>query len=288
MHMQKLSLLIFSRDEAKKVISLAKEMYRIVDDVVVIDSSERKNFARLQAEVSSKKLAKVKLFHTIALGYAEPLRTYGISKCKNKWILLLDTDEQPSKELKKNIKKIIDTADFDVLLIKRHEHVIGSSKKRGFFTWQVRLFKKNSLEYLGLIHETPRIYGKIKKLNPELGHINHFSKPIREYEEMNLFETRGMPFLILRDLFVDINTGKIKSVADARAMISRHVSTNNERSKETMAIGRIIRKQGLIKYLKLEEEKTIKRLNKKYLNKKQGITLLITLLKNRYKETNTE
>lgn len=254
-------------------------MLPFIDEAVVIDSSNPKDFASLRA--GARKLKNVRLFHAIALGYAEPLRTYGISKCRNQWILLLDTDETPSEELKNNLKQIVDRADFDVLKIKRYEHISGGSRA-GFFTWQVRLFRKKGLEWLGLIHDAPRIYGKLKKLSPRFGHIDHYSAPVKEYEEMDVFETRGTAFLIMRDLFIDANIGKMKGIGDLKKIINRNISLKEKRTEEARQIGRIIRKQGLIKYLALDKDHTVEVLNKKYAKSKQGVGLLTKLLYDRY------
>ena len=53
-------------------------------------------------------------------------------------------------------------------------------------------------------------------------------------------------------------------------------------SKTIFDIAKKIEKIGIIKYLRLDEDSTIHMLNKKYAGKKQGVSLLITLLEDRY------
>ena len=282
--MPTISLLIFSINEEDKVVSLARGMYPIVDEIVVIDSSTKKNFSALKRKVKALRLAKIRLFHTVALGYAEPLRTYGISKCTNEWIFLLDVDEEPSEALKKNLKSLIQNPDFKVLKIRRHEGELKGKKfTYKFSTWQVRLFSKGALEYLGLTHETPKSFGKVLELNPKLGYIRHLdASHSREYDKMDLFNSKGTLYLILRDLVVDSSIGKIKSASDLLRMVKGHLELAKLRTNQTAAISRIIHSEGVTKYLMLDDQRVLKRLDKKYAGETQGIDLLIRLLKDRY------
>ncbi len=55
-------------------------------------------------------------------------------------------------------------------------------------------------------------------------------------------------------------------------------------SKEALGISKIINDIGITKFLKLDEEKTIKELNKKYKDKFEGIQLLFKLLEDQYRK----
>ncbi|MDE1870270.1 MAG: hypothetical protein KGH71_04785 [Candidatus Micrarchaeota archaeon] len=283
--MQKISLLIFSINEPSQVVSLAKEMYRLVDDIVVIDSSDRKNLDRLEIERRKNKLEKMNVFHTVALGYAEPYREYGISKCKNNWILLLDTDEKLSVHLRMNLRRIVDNADFDVLKIKRYEHVGPKGVTTSYYTWQVRLFKKGSVRFLGLTHETPEMIGTVKALESETEYLNHLDelRHKRFYNKMDLFSANGAFVLIVRDLIVGAMNGEM-NLDYLLNTFKTQMGFEDQRRKDPsiIEIGKIIEKKGLIKYLQLDKESVIKKLEKKYAGKRQGIDLLIQLLSDKY------
>ncbi|MHB1830733.1 MAG: hypothetical protein ACYCO0_05060, partial [Candidatus Micrarchaeaceae archaeon] len=68
-------------------------------------------------------LKKLMVFHVVALGYADPLRMYALKKCKNGWILMLDTDERISPELKASINELIGNARCSAFSMKRYEDV---------------------------------------------------------------------------------------------------------------------------------------------------------------------
>ena len=57
-------------------------------------------------------------------------------------------------------------------------------------------------------------------------------------------------------------------------------------NEEVFEISKILHKIGLIRFLELDKEKTIIYLNKKYRNKKQGVELLMNLLKEKYERQN--
>jgi hypothetical protein len=163
--MQKLSVLIFCRDNPQKVISLVKDVVSICDQIVLMDSSDNENFKSLKKLINTFPKGKVDIHRTLALGYPDPLREYGLEKCRYSWVLYLDTDERINLELKKDIRKIINNLKCDAFAIKRYENAHLNGENDGFFTWQVRLYNKNKIQYRGLVHEQPIVKGKLRKLD---------------------------------------------------------------------------------------------------------------------------
>ncbi len=261
---------------------LVHELYDTVDDIVIIDGSSTKNNKELLKK--AKKLGKVRIFHTLNLGYAEPLRTYGINKCKGKWILLLDVDEKLSGSFRGNLRQLLKGADFDVLKVKRYENFSAKGKENNFYTWQIRLFRKGSLEYLGLTHEHPKIYGRLKKLDEGTGFIKHMAelRHKRTYDRMYIFSNKNMGMLILQDIIIGINIGKVKGYSDLKEIYNSQAELKSQQTPEIKEIGKIIRKKGIIKYLGLDDDKVIQRLYTNHKGEKQGIELLIKLLKDKH------
>jgi hypothetical protein len=62
------------------------------------------------------------------------------------------------------------------------------------------------------------------------------------------------------------------------------LNSRRDRTPEIKAITRIIGRVGVTKYLNLDKEETIRRLNSKYRNQKQGVELLIKLITERYEK----
>ncbi len=344
--MKKISLIIFSRNDTEDALNLIKDMHDTVDEIVIIDQSDKKKHEMLFKEKKHSHLNKLKIFYCIALGDPAPLRHYGLSKCTGEWVLLLDTDERLSKPLKSDLRKIISNADCDGFAIRRLEHIKNYNNGS---TWQIRLYKKAKVEYRGFTHEQALIHGNLCHLQKQDYYIDHFvdynARP-REYGSLEKFWNRlsynaynnlmldffykvslpkggsdNLSFgakllkytlsayerLTLKKLdqelsyfdyfiFFWINSvafnlkfhnfkGMIKAPMHAIRMANKIQTWKNEPdSDKIFRIAQVISEVGVIKYLKLDKEETIKKLINKYKNKEQGINLLIHLLKKRYKE----
>ena len=92
-----LSILTFSKDNPNLLFKLIKNVKDIASEIVIIDSSSEKIYFKLRSKC--KKMDNIKLFHYKALGYVEPFRMLGISKCNYEFIFYLDSDELLNRKL---------------------------------------------------------------------------------------------------------------------------------------------------------------------------------------------
>jgi hypothetical protein len=159
---------MFNRNENEGIIRNVKLLKDAVDEIVVIDSSDPEKYKQLK---NSLKNFKVKLFRTLPLGYADPLHYYGINKTFSQYVLVLDSDEEPSRELIKKIKKGNFLYNvYDVL----------EKDKNGRTLWyKPVLFVKDSINKItGIIHTSVEFNEKPKKFSQEAFVIHH-GKPTR-------------------------------------------------------------------------------------------------------------
>ena len=187
--MQKLSLLVFSRNDISQAIGLIKDLYSVVDDVVLLDSSDAHNRKRLAQETKSMK--KLRVFYVVAMGYPDPMFLYSVRKCKSEWVIMLGMDERLTKDLKSGIRKIIGQARCSAFAIKRYEEDAHGNKKEN--TWQIRLFKRDNVSFKGLLHEQPQVDGRTEQLPEDQGYIRHVEKLMtegtdRQYNKMQKYE----------------------------------------------------------------------------------------------------
>lgn len=172
--MARLSVLTFTCNDEELAKGLIKDVGSFADDIVVMDSSDRP--IRASAMPFS---SKVRVFHSKRLGYPEPFKAYGISKCTGDWILIIYTDERVSGKLKKEIKKLIAVEKRSLVMsIKRYEDWKG--RPRNYYSWQNVLFRNkigglNGMK--GNIHEIimPK-KGKVKMVDDPECYMMHFSK----------------------------------------------------------------------------------------------------------------
>lgn len=182
--LQKLSVLTFSRNDIKSITGLVKEVYEIADEIVLVDSSDRKERLKLLREKKRLKLGKLRIFYAIPLGLVELYRPYGLSKCRNDWVLYLDSDERLNEEFKRDIRQIISKTEYDAFAIKRYEYV-GEGGRDQFFTWNTRLYKKDKVLYRGIVHEQPIVNGRTGTLQEGKYYMENrkeYHNPLTGYE----------------------------------------------------------------------------------------------------------
>ena len=142
----KFALLTFNRNENEKVIKNLNLLKDFVHEIVIIDSSSKESFEGL---MSSAESLNCKIFHVLPLGYPEPLRSYALSKVSSDFVLYLDADETPSVALLRNLKSL---TEYDAYIIRRKE-------REGFITFQTRVYRKKAVTYKGTVHELPLVRG---------------------------------------------------------------------------------------------------------------------------------
>lgn len=172
--MEKISLLVFSRNDTEKAINVIKGLYNFVDEVVLVDCSDSEYRAIIYKNKKNLGLSRLRVFHTVAVGDSSPFKTYALRRCKYDWVLQLDTDEDVNHEFKKDLRRIIGRAKCSAFFIKRFEEVT-QDKDSNVFSRQIRLYKRKDIEFSGIFHRLPVVYGKIETL-PDKYYMNHMSE----------------------------------------------------------------------------------------------------------------
>lgn len=343
---EKLSVLIFSRNDVSDALDLIRDMYNIADEIVIIDSSTDKLHESLLTAKKKEHLDKLRIFYVVPIGYPDPLRMYALSKCKNRWVLLIDTDERLSDYAKDVIINDISNTKASAIAIKRYEQVRHTPGR--FFTWQVRLFRKNRVKFKGILHEQPEVKGLTLRESNAF-YIKHMVKfghhSSSEYSKISIFER--MTYRIFRKRLLNYvhktvlpsgsNIGntyvgkfidallnsyqklKLRGDQDELSYLDyllfyfivdsayrvkdkgflsllkpvrlrdEYIKTSmivpkNMRPDEVLEISKIIYDKGVTEFLGIESERNIKKINKKYENRYDGIGLLIEMIITRYKQ----
>ncbi len=172
--MNRLSVLIFTKDKVKDTLRLIKNVYVVASEIVVMDSSTVKNRNAFEKELKKGKLSKVRTFYVAPLGYPDPMREFALRKCRNEWVLLMDTDETLSEELAGRIPSVIKDAKADGFMIDRVEKD-GAGKVMGR-AYQLRLYRKSKVKYNGMPHEFPEVHGKTDTIDAPFSiiHVHDF------------------------------------------------------------------------------------------------------------------
>ncbi len=280
--MAKISGLIFSADPIKDTMAAAKHLLEFTDEVVIIYSKSYKDY---KSFISRYKERRIRIFYALRLGYPEPFRHYGISLCRYDHIAMLDVDERFSDTGK--AKALLDSGAADIYRLQRHE-MTPRNRNSTLYTKQYRLFRKGSLEWKGLLHETPRILGKVKDIKiEELYVIHDTGKPKRwDYNKLNdVFPVERPIKMAIRDAYVQRSFNNLNPIDTLKLTGKKHSEYNDRYSRLPEKNKRIInylRRYGIIKYLGFDtKEGTEKKIKEYSKSKSQGIELLIKMLNER-------
>lgn len=156
------SVIINTWNEQSNLQACLDSIKSWADEVVVVDmesTDETVNIARKN---------KVKLFSHPNIGYVEPARNFAISKSTSDWILVIDADERPTKELLAKLELISQEDQADYVWIPRSNIIFGRwiEHARWWPDYNIRFFKKNSVTWSDQIHASPQAEGRELKLDP--------------------------------------------------------------------------------------------------------------------------
>jgi glycosyltransferase involved in cell wall biosynthesis len=139
----KLSIGLITYNEEKNLARTLDSIIEIANEIVIVDSGSTDK----TLEIAGKYNASI---------YSEKWKGYGmqknsvIEKCAGEWILLIDADEEISKELRKKIKEIISDKNSKKVYKANFTAVcFGKKIKHGGWSnhYRVRLFQKGAGKY---------------------------------------------------------------------------------------------------------------------------------------------
>lgn len=184
--MATISVVVNTRNEEEYLPRAIASVKEFANEVVVVDMESSDN----TVEIAKKLGAKV--FKHDKLNYVEPARNFGISKASSDWILILDPDEEISKDLAKKIKEIVNTDTIDYYRIPRKNIVFGKwlEHSRWWPDYNIRLFKKGAVSWNEVIHAVPLTQGQGSDIEAKenLGIIHHHYDSVDQYiDRMNRY-----------------------------------------------------------------------------------------------------
>lgn len=164
--MSKLTAVIIAKNE-EEMITEALQSLDFADEIMLINNSSTDK----TKEIAEKYKAKVIEINTN--DFSE-MRNTALKHLTSEWILYLDADERIDKDLRENIKKVIrENSDFAAYKLLRKNYYLGKNEWPKIEKIE-RLFKKESLKgWQGMVHESPKIDGKIGELSGFILHFTH-------------------------------------------------------------------------------------------------------------------
>lgn len=183
----KLSVAIISFNEEDNIGRTLTAVHDLADEIIVVDSNSTD-----KTEEIARSYSKVKFFSEAFKGDG-PQKQSAIDKCSGEWVLVVDADEEISKELNQKIRKLVfeNQAKFKVYDI-RLVSVINKKiiKFGGWSDVTKRILFKRDTGYIKpvKVHGSWQTTEKVGKINE---HIYHYlyRNVHHQIEKMNIYTT---------------------------------------------------------------------------------------------------
>ena len=191
----RLSIVINTLNEEKNLPRVLASIDGLADEIVVVDmKSDDKT-----VEIAEKGGAKV--YGHERTNYVEPARNFAIAKTTGEWILILDADEELTRELKTKIRSLVNDTDYDYFRIPRKNMVFGKWLKhsRWWPDYNIRLFRKGCVVWNEVIHSVPMTTGVGFDLEEKEAYAiihNHYISIEQYVSRLNRYTTQHALLLI--------------------------------------------------------------------------------------------
>lgn len=163
-----LSIVVFTKNEQEQIGRCLK-LLGFGDELIMIDNRSTDQ----TIEIAKKFGAKIIQSDLTSFAQRHNLAT---DRVNGDWMLYVDADERVTKKLQQEIKEVIREDRYSAFAIPRENILLGRLQKKGGFwpDYQTRLIKKSSLDsWVGEVHESPQINGRVGKLTNPLLHLSH-------------------------------------------------------------------------------------------------------------------
>ena len=206
--MLKISSIIIAKNEELNIRRCIESQLECIDEIIVIvdQDSEDKTLEIVKSFSTNDKTSRVKYEVKKWMGYTKT-KQYAVSIASNDWIFWIDSDEELTRELSKEILKFKnDSPSRSAYSIPRRAFFLGKwIKHSGWYPGRVtRLFDKNKVKFSGNdIHEYLITDGKVGELQNDINHytdpdIHHYFVKFNRYTTLASEElfNKGKTFLI--------------------------------------------------------------------------------------------
>jgi glycosyltransferase involved in cell wall biosynthesis len=211
----KISCVIHTHNSSAYIESVIKSVLWC-DEIVIIDMESTDNTVDLVKQFETK------IYTHKNIGYADPARAFGLSKCSHDWILAIDSDEIVPPKLAQKLREIVNKNQAEVVYLSFRNFFFGKELQGTGWSYKniivPRFFKRGFLEYQKEVHNFIQIRNNpkiIKLIEHDLAivhfnylDIHHFIHKLNNYTDFeseksiyNLNPLIYFPYQLLREFF---------------------------------------------------------------------------------------
>lgn len=195
--MNKISCVIHTYN-SEKYLEQCLESVKWCNEIVIVDMYSSDN----TLDIAKKYNCKIYMHENV--GYADPARAFGLSKCRNEWVLALDSDEILMPKLKEDLINIVENDLYDVVKISFRNFFFGREILGSGWGYKdqviPRFFKKSFFSYTDEVHNFTKInddarIGIIVDKEKSIIHFNYdsvkqFINKLNKYTDFEVNSTK--------------------------------------------------------------------------------------------------
>ena len=137
---------------SEKTLRACLDSVKDFDEILVCDMYSEDRTLEIAEEYGAK------IFMHEKTGYVEPARNFVISKAENDWVLVVDSDETITSELREFLYNFLEDAqDYSAVKIPRLNYYLGEPLEILYPDRIIRFIKKDDVIWLPTIHSTPQL-----------------------------------------------------------------------------------------------------------------------------------
>ena len=170
--MDKLTAIIITKNEEKKISCCLNSLKSVADEIVVVDDLSSDATVKLCRDLGAKVIINE------SNGDFDKQRNLGIANATCEWILQMDADEIMPQETGEKIKFLINCPEeYVAFKLKRKNYFLGYFLRySGAYDYMTKIFKKGSAKYTGSsVHETLSVDGQIGAIDADIEHYPYDS-----------------------------------------------------------------------------------------------------------------
>jgi len=164
--MEELSVVILTKNEEENIARAIKSVKDIANEILVVDSGSTDRTVEIAKDLGARVIFRE------FTNYPDQV-SFAISQTKNRWVFVLDADEELSEELRESVKMVLEKPKYDCYAVNRRTYFMGKFLRYTLYPeWRIRLFKRDKVKHEGELHEVVKCFGKVGRLKGDLYHYS--------------------------------------------------------------------------------------------------------------------
>jgi len=170
-----IGVVAISRNEERDLRGFLDNLYRWVDEIVIVDDDSTDSSADI-ANAAGSKIKFISHKMTDKGGFAGQ-RNVGLNSATSDWILNMDVDERVPPELAREIKQVTADTDFNAFRYRRQNYFLHRPMKAGgWCSWNNPQLARNGFHrYTNKVHERCIVEGGLEKIGQIKGEMLHLN-----------------------------------------------------------------------------------------------------------------